>query len=67
MLPPDHRLLIGSGHPLISELREAEHDPLAADRALDLLEALPALTRRRLLSTFGAVQWPRTKRSGGGR
>src|SRR5260370_39116737 len=51
-------LLIGSGHPLIAELRAAEIDRNAAERALALLEALPSLTRRRLISTFAAITFP---------
>jgi hypothetical protein len=51
-------LLVGSGNPLVAALRLAEQDTAAAVRALELLEELPALTRRRLLSTFGAVQYP---------
>jgi hypothetical protein len=47
---------------LLATLRQAETDDAAADRALVLFEGLPALTKRRILSTFGAVTWPRTKR-----
>ena len=46
---------VGSGHPLVAELRKAETDPDAAERALALLDGLPSLTRRRLISTFGTV------------
>jgi hypothetical protein len=55
-------LLIGSHHPLISALRQAERDGDAAAQAIKLLDSLPALTRRRMLSTFGAVTWPRSPR-----
>jgi hypothetical protein len=46
------------------ELRAAESDPDAALRALELLDQVPSLTRRRLLSTFGALTWPRQPRGG---
>jgi hypothetical protein len=53
---------LGSDHPLVAELRAAEVDAMAFVRAQDLVEALPALTRRRLLSTFTAITWlPRRK------
>jgi ProP effector len=39
---------VGPRHPLVAELRAAEHDPAAAERALALFDALPSLTRRRL-------------------
>jgi hypothetical protein len=42
-------------HPLVTELRKADTDPDAAERALALLDGLPSLTRRRLISTFGTV------------
>jgi len=45
----------GSLHPLVTELRAAETNHAAAGRALALLDALPSLTRRRLIATFGAV------------
>jgi len=51
-------LLTGSGHPLVAELRKAEHEDEAAGRSLALLEALPALTRRKLLSTYAAIHTP---------
>jgi hypothetical protein len=56
-------LLVGSNNPLVAALRLAEQDGAAVGRALELLDGLPALTRRRLLATFGAVQYPPT--SGG--
>jgi hypothetical protein len=43
-------------------LRAIEQDLIAAPRALELLDKMPALTRRRMLSVFGAVTWP-AKRS----
>jgi hypothetical protein len=48
----------GSKNPLIGELRSAERDEAAAGRALDLLNRQPALTRRKILSVFGAITWP---------
>jgi hypothetical protein len=51
---------VGSGHPLVAELRAAETDQDAAERALALLDALPSLTRRRLIATFGAVTFRST-------
>jgi len=50
---------LGSGHPLVAALRQAETDDAAADKALALLDATPTLTRRKMLSVFGAVTWPR--------
>jgi hypothetical protein len=51
-------VFLGSGHPLIVELRAAERDSDAVARALELLDRVPSLTRRRMLSVFGAVTWP---------
>jgi hypothetical protein len=48
----------GSGSELALALRAAEQDLIAAPRALELLGKMPALTRRRMLSVFGAVTWP---------
>jgi hypothetical protein len=45
----------GSSHQLVGELRAAETDRDATERALALLDALPSLTRRRLIATFGAI------------
>jgi hypothetical protein len=45
----------GPASPLVSELRQAEINPSAAERALALLEALPPTKRRRLLSVYLAV------------
>jgi hypothetical protein len=50
---------VGSGNPLVAALRAAERDGETAARALELLDRVPSLTRRRLLATFGAVTWPR--------
>jgi hypothetical protein len=51
-------VFLGSGSALVFELRQAEVDDAAAARALDALNAAPSLTRRRLLSVFGAITWP---------
>jgi hypothetical protein len=48
-------VFVGSNHRLIAELRAAETDRDAAERALALLDVLPSLTRRRLIATFGAM------------
>jgi 4-diphosphocytidyl-2C-methyl-D-erythritol kinase len=53
----------GSGSPVVTAMRNAEADDAAAAHALDVLNSLPALTRRRILATFGAVTWPQRRRS----
>jgi hypothetical protein len=53
----------GSHHELVGELRKAETDEAAAAHALELLDRLPSLTRRRLISTFAVVMRPRPKRA----
>jgi hypothetical protein len=50
---------IGSSEKLIKALRAAETDEARMDEALRLFEALPALVRRRILSTHAAVTWPK--------
>ncbi len=50
---------LGPDHRLVAELRAAEVDPTAFVRAQALVEALPALSKRKLLSTFMRVTWPR--------
>ena|SRR5258708_5943344 len=52
-------VFLGSSHPLVATLRAAETDADAAGRALDLLDRTPTLTRRRMLSVFSRVTWPR--------
>jgi hypothetical protein len=54
---------VGSWHPLVAELRHAERDQAAADLALELFNGLPSLTRRKILCTWGAVQWPKGRAS----
>jgi hypothetical protein len=57
---------VGSGHELVAELRAAETERDAADRALKLLDALPSLRQRRLIATFGAITFrPRSTQGGG--
>jgi hypothetical protein len=48
----------GSAHPLVGALRDAERNPAAADQALAILNELPALRRRKMLSVFGVATWP---------
>jgi hypothetical protein len=55
-------LFVGSAHPLVAALQAAERDPEAAAQAFAMLDALPTLTRRRVLSAFGAVTWPAARR-----
>jgi hypothetical protein len=52
-------VILGPRHPLIAELRRAETDAIASVKAQDLIEKLPALTRRRMLSVFSAVTFGR--------
>jgi hypothetical protein len=51
-------LQLGPQHPVVHELRAADNDPIAFVRAQELIEALPALTRRGLLATFSSVNRP---------
>lgn len=56
-------IFFGSGHTLVGELRDAEHgDAYASQRALNLINCLPSRSRRKMLSVFGAITWPRPKR-----
>ena len=48
----------GSSHELVGELRRAETDEAAAANALQLLDRLPSLMRRRLISVFAAIMFP---------
>lgn len=48
---------LGPSHPLWSMLRAGETDPTAFVEAQELIEAMPALWRRRLLGTFSRVTW----------
>jgi hypothetical protein len=45
----------GSGHRVVASLRAAEHDDGAAETARAEFEAMPALTRRRILSVFAKI------------
>jgi hypothetical protein len=57
---------VGSSHPLVAELRAAETNHAAAGRALALLDALPSLTRRRLLATFSTSTFRSRSTKGAG-
>jgi hypothetical protein len=46
---------LGLHHPVTIALAAAVTDPAATDRALTVLDALPALRRRRLLASYGAL------------
>jgi hypothetical protein len=51
---------LGPHHPVTMALAAAVTDPTATDRALTVLDALPALRRRRLLASYGALMtWTR--------
>ena len=50
-------MLLRSRPPLVALLRRAERDEAALAQALDMVGALPSLTRRRLIAAFGATQW----------
>ena len=52
-------VFLGSSHPLVAALRRAENDDAAAAEALELLDRTPTLARRKMLSVFSAVCWPR--------
>ncbi len=55
-------VLLGSQHPLIAALRAAEGGGEALDAARVMFDQLPALPKRRIMATFGAVTWPARKR-----
>ena len=55
-------VFVGSGHALVRTLRDAERDGAAATCALELLDSLPTLPRRKLLSMYAAVHKPKTSR-----
>jgi hypothetical protein len=48
---------IGSWHPLVATIRRAEDDACAKADTLRMLNVLPSLTRRRIVSVFGGVMW----------
>jgi hypothetical protein len=54
---------IGCQHPIVAILRRAEGDPVAKAEALRMLNRLPSLTKRRIISTFGGVMWARPQPS----
>jgi hypothetical protein len=53
---------LGQGHPAIAALAAAASEPAATERALDLIDKLPALRRRRLLAAAGALHQPAAHR-----
>jgi hypothetical protein len=53
---------LGLRHPVTTALAAAVTDPAETDQALTVLDALPALRRRRLLASYGALM-ARTRRS----
>jgi hypothetical protein len=48
---------VGCQHPLVAILRRAENDAAAKAAALCMLNVLPALTKRKIISVFGGVMW----------
>jgi hypothetical protein len=46
---------VGLRHPVTIALAAAVTDPAATDRALTVLDALPALRRRRMLAAYQAL------------
>lgn len=48
-------VMLGSKHPLVGTLRLAEDNPMAFVAAREAIEALPPLTRRKILATFSAI------------
>jgi hypothetical protein len=55
-------MLRGPHDALWRTLRAAEVDPIAFERARELIEAMPALWPRKLFATFSRVTWPRGRR-----
>jgi hypothetical protein len=51
-------VFLGPDNPLWRTLRSAEVDPTAYVEAQSMVERLPSLTRRRLISTFAAIMRP---------
>jgi hypothetical protein len=51
-------LLLCPTGPLLATRQEAETNPAAADRALEEIDALPPLRRRKLLSCYSALHRP---------
>jgi hypothetical protein len=52
---------LGLRHPATVALGAAIADPRMTDRALSELDAIPALRRRRLLASYGALLPPPTR------
>lgn len=49
-------LFVGSDNPLVTALRRAERDDGELARAFALLEALPSIPKRQLLTTYLVVE-----------
>jgi hypothetical protein len=54
----------GSDHPAVAALRHAELDTSTSDRALAMFDKLPALPRRKIISVYAAVMYPRQRGRG---
>ena len=55
-------IYVGSSAQVVEALRRAETDAAAGDLALQQFEQLPSLTKRKILSTFGVVNYSRAAR-----
>ena len=51
-------VIAGPGHPAAVALAAAVADPALTDDALAAVACMPALPKRRLLATFGALAFP---------
>ena len=54
-------LVVGSAATVVETLRRAETDDAAGEQALEQFERLPSLTKRRILSTWGVVNFSRAR------
>jgi hypothetical protein len=52
---------IDTSHPIIATLRRAEGDASAKAEALRMLNVLPSLTRRTIMSTYAGVMWAKQR------
>jgi hypothetical protein len=57
-------VFVGSANPLVTALRRAEQDDSELARAFALLEALPSIAKRRLLTTLENASAVQTRRGG---
>jgi class 3 adenylate cyclase len=53
---------MGSTSPLIAQLREAEANPGALMAASEVLDKVPSLKQRNILTTFAAITWPKRRK-----